>query len=61
VTNNGLPLSSLSKFCDSSRAGSIRLSIAGVPRLMTPKAKIGFHAASINGQEKGNGNAATTA
>jgi hypothetical protein len=40
--------------CDSACAA---IWLAGVPRLMTPKAKIGFHAASVNGQEKGNGNA----
>src|SRR5882762_101024 len=31
--------------------------LAGTPRTMTPTAKIGFHAASLNGQEKGRGNA----
>ncbi len=31
--------------------------LAGVPRMMMFNARIGFHAASINGQEKGNGNA----
>lgn len=40
--------------CDSSCAA---IWLAGVPRLMFPNARIGFHAASINGQERGNGNA----
>jgi ATP-dependent protease ClpP protease subunit len=31
--------------------------LGGVQRYMTPTAKIGFHAASVNGQEKGMGNA----
>jgi hypothetical protein len=31
--------------------------LAGTPRIMAPQAKIGFHAASVNGQEKGRGNA----
>jgi hypothetical protein len=30
--------------------------LAGTPRMMAPQAKIGFHAASVNGQEKGRGN-----
>jgi hypothetical protein len=32
--------------------------LGGAQRLMTPDAKIGFHAASVNGQETGLGNAA---
>jgi hypothetical protein len=31
--------------------------LAGVPRTMPPQARIGFHAASVNGEEKGRGNA----
>jgi hypothetical protein len=31
--------------------------LAGSPRIMTPKAQIGFHAASLGGVEKGRGNA----
>jgi hypothetical protein len=40
--------------CDSACAA---IWLAGKPRLAAPKALIGFHAASINGQENGAGNA----
>jgi hypothetical protein len=40
--------------CDSACAA---IWLAGVLRYMSPIARIGFHAASVNGQEKGNGNA----
>jgi hypothetical protein len=40
--------------CDSSCAA---IWLAGVLRYMSPIARIGFHAASMNGQEKGNSNA----
>jgi hypothetical protein len=40
--------------CDSACA---LIWLAGVQRTMTPTAKVGFHAASMDGQEKGMGNA----
>jgi hypothetical protein len=44
--------------CDSACA---LIWLAGVQRLMTPEAKIGFHSASVNGQETGFGNVALRA
>src|SRR5579871_1720423 len=41
--------------CDSACA---LIWLGGVQRLMTPQAKIGFHAASVNGEETGVGNVA---
>lgn len=41
--------------CDSACA---LIWLAGAPRLMTANARIGFHSASVNGQETGLGNAA---
>jgi hypothetical protein len=40
--------------CDSACA---LIWLAGTPRMMMSNAKVGFHAASVNGQEKGAGNA----